>query len=69
MNARSILSSALLVAISCGLSGCGSSTKITSTNERSVGQQLTALDQARQQGIITDKEYAKLKKAIINRND
>ena len=64
-----ILTSFLLIAISLILSGCGSSTKVTSTNERSVGQQLTDLNLAYQQGIMTEKEYEKLKKAIINNND
>lgn len=69
MNSRSILSAALLVAISCSLSSCFSSSKVNSKNEASVGQQLMDLDRSRQQGIITEKEYAKLKKAIIKNND
>ena len=69
MNFRSKLSSLLLISISCVLSGCGSSTKVTSTNQSSVGQQLSDLDQAHQQGIINDKEYSKLKKALIDDND
>lgn len=69
MNFRLLLSAALLVAISVNLTACGSSTKVTSTNERSVGQQLTDLEQAYRQGIITEKEYLRLKKAIIKKND
>lgn len=42
---------------------------LTSTNERSVGQQLTDLQQAHQQGIINDKEYYKLRRVIISKND
>jgi len=68
MNFRNILSSSILILISASLTGCGG-TKVTSTNERSVGQQLTDLNDARQQGIIDDKEYARLKKAIISKND
>ncbi|MES2921709.1 MAG: hypothetical protein V4819_09185 [Verrucomicrobiota bacterium] len=69
MNSRSILSSVLLVAISCSLTSCFSSSKVDTKNEATVGQQLTDLDKARQQGIITEKEYVKLKKAIISKND
>lgn len=69
MNAKFILSSFLLITVSSALTGCGSSTKVTSTNERSVGQQLTDLSAAHQQGIISDREYEKLKKAIIKEND
>lgn len=69
MNVRSILSSVLLVAISGSLTSCFSSSKVQSKNEASVGKQLTDLDAAYQQGIITEKDYLKLKKAIIKNND
>ncbi len=69
MNFRSILSSSVLILISASLTSCGSSTKVTSTNERSVGQQLSDLNDARVQGIITEKEYSRLRKAIISKND
>ncbi|MEO5916690.1 MAG: hypothetical protein ABIS50_20855 [Luteolibacter sp.] len=69
MNARSILSSVILVAISFSLTSCFSSSKVDSKNEASVGKQLTDLDAAYNQGIITEKEYLKLKKAIIKKND
>jgi hypothetical protein len=68
MNLRLLLPSVIVIAMSISLTSCGG-TKVTSTNERSVGQQLTDLEQARQQGIITDREYARLKRAIINKND
>ncbi len=69
MNSRSILISLVLVVISASLTSCFSSSKVLSKNEVSVGQQLTDLDRARQQGIITEKEYLRLKKAIIKNND
>ena len=69
MNHRSLITSALLVVLSCSLTCCFSSSKVNSKNEASVGRQLTDLDLAHQQGIITDKEYLKLKKAIIKNND
>lgn len=69
MNSRSIFTSLLLAALSASLTGCGSSTKVTNTSQTSVGQQLLDLEQARNQGIITEKEYNRLKKAVIKNND
>jgi hypothetical protein len=54
---------------SLGLTGCISSSEVKSTNQTSVGQQLTDLDRAYHQGVITEKEYLKLRKAIISKND
>lgn len=68
MTFHALLSSVVLTSIACTLTSCGSSKKITN-NERSVGQQLTDLEEARQQRIINDREYNRLKKAIIKRND
>jgi hypothetical protein len=62
----------LLLSLSIGtlaLTHCGSSEPKFRTTERSVGQQLTDLDQAHSQKVISDKEYKKLKKAIIKAND
>ena len=59
----------VLAAASFALAGCGSTTKVTSTNEVSVGQQLSDLERARTQGIITESEYERLKKALIKRYD
>jgi hypothetical protein len=69
MNLQAFLSSTALIAVSCCLTSCFSSSKVTSKNEASVGQQLTDLNRAHQLQIITDKEYLKLKKAIIKNND
>jgi hypothetical protein len=68
MNFPSILSGVLITASSLSLVGCGS-TKVTSTHEASVGQQLTDLENARAQGIITEDEHKRLKKALIKRYD
>ena len=68
MHFRLFLASTALLAISACLTSCGSSTKVTSTNERRAGQQLTDLNEARQQGLITEKEYSRLRKAIIKKN-
>jgi hypothetical protein len=69
MTFRLLLANAALLAFSAGVSGCFSSSKVNSSNERSAGQQLTDLDQAHRQGIINDKEYARLRKAIIKKYD
>lgn len=69
MNLRAFLPITVFIAVSCSLTSCFSSSKVNSKNEASVGQQLTDLDRAHQQQIITDKEYLKLKKAIIKNND
>lgn len=69
MNFRAFLSSILFISVACSFTGCFSSSKVNSKNEASVGQQLTDLNRARQQQIITEKEYLALKKALIKNND
>ncbi len=51
------------------LVSCGSSTNVTNTKESSVGRQLTELQDAHARGLVTDREYSKLRKAIIRDND
>ncbi len=69
MKSRSILSFLVIAVLSSSLTSCFSSSKVQSKNEASVGQQLTDLERAYQQGIINEKEYLKLKAAIIKNND
>jgi hypothetical protein len=69
MKFHSILSSLLLVTVSSSMTSCFSTSKVDSKNQASVGKQLTDLDAAYKQGVITEKDYLKLKKAIINDND
>ena len=69
MNSRSILAGVFIAAISLSVTSCFSSSEVKSQNPTSVGQQLTDLDRAYHQGIITEKEYMRLKKAIISNND
>lgn len=69
MNFRFLASSLLVMAISATLSSCFSSSKVNTKNEATVGQQLIELEHARQQGIVSEKEYARLKKRIIKDND
>lgn len=68
MSFRFVVSSLSIVMFAVSLSGCGG-TKVTTTNEVSVGQQLSDLDRARSQGIIDEGEYKRLKKALIKRYD
>ena len=49
--------------------GCGSTTKVTSETNSGVGQQLIDLEQAHSKGIIDDKEYAKLRKSLVQKYD
>ena len=51
------------------LTNCGSSTELTTHNEVSVGQQLSDLQRAHNEGIINESEYNRLKKALIKRYD
>ena len=69
MSIRVYFSSTLLAMGSLVLSSCISSSEVKSTNQTSVGQQLTDLDRAYHQGVITEKEYLKLRTAIIKKND
>jgi hypothetical protein len=69
MSIRVSLSALIAFLVPLVFSGCFSSSEVKSTNPTSVGQQLTDLDRAYHQGIITEKEYLKLKKAIISKND
>ena len=50
------------------LPGCGGGTTVRHSNTASVGQQLQDLDKAYKDGIITEKEYTKLKKALIKKS-
>jgi hypothetical protein len=50
--------------------GCGSTKVATHTNTNAtVGQQLMDLKHARDQGLINDKEYEKLREAIVEKNE
>jgi hypothetical protein len=51
------------------LPGCASRTTVQSNSNASVGQQLQDLDKAYKDGIIDQKEYERLKKALIKKSD
>jgi hypothetical protein len=48
--------------------GCGS-TKVSTQTNSSVGQQLMDLQKAHDEGVIDDKEYARLRKSLVKKND
>ena len=61
------LAAEALIAVVAG--GCGSPQKVYTGSSPSVGQQLQDLEKSYRDGIITEKEYNKLKKALIKQND
>ena len=63
-----VLCLAALLASSPFFAGCGS-TKVASSPSDSVGQQLLDLEKARREGVIDDKEYERLRRATIKKND
>ena len=69
MKFQIVLAALCMAAAPFCLTSCGSSTELTTHNEVSVGQQLSDLQHAYSQGIITEKEYERLKKALIKRYD
>jgi len=56
------------VCLALALTSCFSSSRVNSKNEVSAGRQLTELDDARRQGLVSDNEYLRLKRAIIKKN-
>ena len=69
MKPKTILTGALLLLSPAALTSCGSDPKFVTTSHVSVGQQFSDLDQAHKDGLITDREYKRLKKALIKRYD
>jgi len=63
LGASALSAASILVGL---LTGCGS-TKIQS--QESVGQQLLDLEKSYKDGIITEREYKRLKQSIIRKND
>lgn len=62
----------VLVLVAANLAGCGTSEKKGSKSEpttitTTLGQELLDLDKAYKDGIITQKEYEKAKKALIEK--
>jgi hypothetical protein len=68
---RLLLTGGLMATVLGGavLSGCASRTSVQTNQSASVGQQLQDLDKAYKEGIIDQKEYERLKKSLIKKND
>jgi hypothetical protein len=68
---KTLITTCALVAATLAMSllpGCVSHSKVQS-NSASVGQQLQDLEKSYKDGIISQKEYERLKKALIKQND
>jgi hypothetical protein len=62
----------LAVAIACvvvmlGASGCGGGKAIVQTSGQTCGRELSDLDDARKRGLLSEREYTKLRNANIKR--
>lgn len=58
----------LLMFTFCTLAaGCGGGTDVRA-NSTTIGQELTDLQQAKEQGVISEKEFEKAKKSILARD-
>lgn len=51
------------------LTGCSGGGARVQTNTKSAGQQLQELDKAREQGLVSDREYERMRKRIVREND
>ena len=59
---------ATLLAMTMGLSACGSSTKTVVAQKETQGKQLLDLQEAYDKGVITESEYKKTKDKILKSN-
>jgi hypothetical protein len=69
MKKVAVIAVACLLIVSFLLVGCGSSTKteIQESPQTTLGQELMDLDKAHKEGVISDDEYKKMKKEIMER--
>lgn len=69
MNPKILPVVGLTLVMMMGLSGCGGggSENTIQTSNATMGQELMDLDESRKMGLISDKEYEKAKKAILNK--
>jgi hypothetical protein len=68
MKRLSIIVMASLIFIGSILSGCGGSkTEVSQSPQTTLGQELIDLDKAYKQGIITEKQYEKSKKDLLEK--
>ncbi|MGE3310160.1 MAG: SHOCT domain-containing protein [Limisphaerales bacterium] len=63
-----IVVAASVVAYGLAVAGCGSS-KPTPVSSKSAGEQLLELNEAKEKGLISDREYERMRKNIVRSND
>lgn len=63
VNCKTVLGA---IAVAGMLSGCGSAPPAGPRVDVSIGQQLIELKEAHESGALTDKEYVRQKKQLIN---
>ena len=69
LNPLQLATGALSTLLLLVTAGCGSTKVQTETNTHaSVGQQLIDLQKAHDQGLVSDNDYERLRKAIIEKN-
>jgi hypothetical protein len=69
---KRVVASTIVLLILCGLfltacGGGGSKTEVKQAPQTTLGQELLDLDKAHQQGVISDEEFKKLKKDIMQK--
>ena len=67
MKTRFLPLTSLALISAIGLAGCGGGDSTVQASSTTMGQELMDLDESRQKGLISDKEYDKAKKEILKR--
>ena len=68
MKKFKVLAIILLFAFSSLVAGCGGGGAEVRATSTTMGQELTDLQKAKEQGVITEKEFEKAKKEILARD-
>jgi ABC-type glycerol-3-phosphate transport system substrate-binding protein len=58
----------MLIVMAAALAGCGGSKATVQAHTTTVGQELQDLDDARNKGLLTEDEYQRKRRDIINRD-
>ena len=66
---RMVMGSVAALGLCTALCGCGSTNTVQTKPESSPGQQLMELDQAKEKGLVTEREYERMRKKIVREND